>query len=842
MKLQQSILLSTFRAKVARLPLLCLVFVLMAGTTAALATPISGTVTDQTTKKPAVGDSVELMRLGMEVAAKTTTDARGRFTLDAADSEPMHLLRVTHDKATYFHPVPAGTTTVNVDVYDAAEKVAGVSTEADVARIEASPNGLSVIENFFVKNASSPPRTQFGPRAYEIYLPKEAQVVAAAAQGPGSMPVQTPPTPLGASGDYSFVYPLRPGETRFQVSYQLPYSGSFQFHPRVAAQVDNLAIIVPKSMQFTGTPASAFQPIDSSPNPAVSESTGQAIDLGAGLRTVQETLKRITTIDPSRLPDLLTEIKSFTKRLDAFSDNLANAPSLNVFSGHVDSAYARLKGTIGQSPDIILRRFYIGRDQQLPALLVCEDGLSDNQMIDQDTIYLLQRYEHVETLKENPSVAHQIIHDSVVSIGHATVETEWSKLIIDVMGGNTLVFIEGCTEVLVLDTVKYPARAISAPTTERAVKGPQEAFNEVILTQMNLIRRRIKGGQLHFDPLHMGELSHTLVVIAHVEGVANPALVLAVKERLASLKLANLEYSNTLASVLTENPGSLFPQVRSTERADIISRDLALGKVAILVDNTPYAMTVPATFMDFYQTTDDYTGSFWEGSLQRLVRFIGLFVGLLLPPLYVALVSVDPELLPTRLVITIEGSRLGIPFPPIFEVIIMWSIIEILREAAIRLPKGLSTTLGTVGAIVVGTAVVKAAIVSDLMIVIITLTALGLFTSPSYEMATPWRVLFWFVVGAAYAFGTFGIILAVVGIIAHLASLENFNVPYLSPFAPMNVRDLKDSVIRLPYRTLERRPSYLKTIRPVQRKEPKQIPMPDPPLVPVQQERLDEDL
>ncbi|MHB1673990.1 MAG: carboxypeptidase-like regulatory domain-containing protein [Acidobacteriaceae bacterium] len=262
MKLQQSILLSTFRAKVVRLPLLSLVFVLMAGTTAALAAPISGTVTDQTTKKPAVGDSVELMRLGMEVAAKTTTDARGHFTLDATDGAPMHLLRVTHDKATYFHPVPAGTTTVNVDVYDAAEKVAGVSTEADVARIEASPNGLSVIENFFVKNASSPPRTQFGPHAYEIYLPKSAQVVAAAAQGPGSMPVQTPPTPLGASGDYSFVYPLRPGETRFQVSYQMPYSGSFQFHPRVAAPVDNLAIIVPKSMQFTGTPASAFQPID----------------------------------------------------------------------------------------------------------------------------------------------------------------------------------------------------------------------------------------------------------------------------------------------------------------------------------------------------------------------------------------------------------------------------------------------------------------------------------------------------------------------------------------------------------------------------------------------------
>lgn len=261
MTLQRFLLFSIARAKVASLPLFA-AFVLMAGTTAAMAVPISGTVTNQTTKKPSAGDSVELMRLGMDVAAKTVTDAHGNFTLDATDGAPMHLLRVIHAKATYFRPVPSGTSTVNVDVYDVAEKVAGVVTEADVVRIEASPNGLSVVENYFVKNTSSPPRTQFGPRAYEIYLPKESQIVSAAAQGPGSMPVQTPPTPLGTPGDYAFVYPLRPGETRFQVSYQIPYTGSFQFRPRVSAAVDNLAIILPKSMKFEGTPVSAFQPID----------------------------------------------------------------------------------------------------------------------------------------------------------------------------------------------------------------------------------------------------------------------------------------------------------------------------------------------------------------------------------------------------------------------------------------------------------------------------------------------------------------------------------------------------------------------------------------------------
>ncbi len=237
-------------------------------TPGALAAPISGVVMNRTTNKPSAGDTVALIQLqqGMQIAAHTTTDARGRYTLDITDTDPMHLVRVTHDKANYFQPAPPGTKTINVDVYDAAENVKGVTTEADVQRIETDPSGLHVIENYFVKNASSPPRTQFGPRAYPIYLPKNAQIVSSAALGPGSMPVQSSPVPLGQAGAYTFIFPLRPGETRFQVSYRLPYSGSFEFHPRVATAVDNFAIILPKSVQFAATPATAFQPIDEDVN------------------------------------------------------------------------------------------------------------------------------------------------------------------------------------------------------------------------------------------------------------------------------------------------------------------------------------------------------------------------------------------------------------------------------------------------------------------------------------------------------------------------------------------------------------------------------------------------
>ena len=234
---------------------------LLAASLLAQAKTITGTVTDKTTNKPAVGDKVVLVGFGqaMQDMSSTTTDAQGRYSIDVPDNA-MHLIRVEHQKAPYFEPVPPGTTTVNVDVYDVAARLDGVSTEADVMRVEAGPQGLHVIQNYFVKNASNPPRTQFSTAAYEIYLPPDAKIEASAAMGPQGMPVSSSPMPQGDKGHYAFVFPVRPGETRFQLSYTLPYNGSFKFTPRVALPTANLAVMLPKSMSFSG--ASVFQPAD----------------------------------------------------------------------------------------------------------------------------------------------------------------------------------------------------------------------------------------------------------------------------------------------------------------------------------------------------------------------------------------------------------------------------------------------------------------------------------------------------------------------------------------------------------------------------------------------------
>ena len=234
------------------------VVALLAASLAAQASTVTGDVVNKTINKPAVGDKVVLIDLqgGMQDIAQTTTDARGHFSINVPDGSA-HLIRVEHQKADYFAAVPPGTTHVNVTVYDVAAKVPGVSTEADVMRVESGPQGLQVVQNYFVQNASKPPRTQFSAHAFDVYLPPGAQISGAAAMGPGGMPVSSSPMPQG-NGLYSFVFPLRPGETRFQLSYTVPYSGSLKLTPRVSMPTANLAVMLPKSMSFQGP--SAFQP------------------------------------------------------------------------------------------------------------------------------------------------------------------------------------------------------------------------------------------------------------------------------------------------------------------------------------------------------------------------------------------------------------------------------------------------------------------------------------------------------------------------------------------------------------------------------------------------------
>lgn len=235
----------------------------------AAAQSITGTVTNKTTNKPAAGDDVVLIRLsqGMQESNRTKTDARGHFSLDLPD-QGVHLVRVTHDKANYFRPAPPGTAKVDIDVFNAAAKVDGIANEAQVMRLQTDESGktLRVVQNFFVKNDSDPPKTQFSDRPFEFYLPAGAVVEGSAALGPGGMPVQASPVPLGDPNHFAFIFPIRPGETRFQITYHLPYNGSLQMMPKLVLPTDTVAIMMPKSMSFKAGPAAPYSAVNDEVN------------------------------------------------------------------------------------------------------------------------------------------------------------------------------------------------------------------------------------------------------------------------------------------------------------------------------------------------------------------------------------------------------------------------------------------------------------------------------------------------------------------------------------------------------------------------------------------------
>ena len=237
-------------------------------TATTFASALTGVVTDRTTGKPSVGDTIAVINTAksMDEIAKATSDASGRFHVDAPDGGQT-LLHITHRGAEYFKSVPPGSSSVEIDVYDSAVKVAGIAGEALVLRAETDPSGktLNLAENFFVQNAATPPRTEVGGNTFDFYLPKGAEIAQTIASTTGGLPTNVDVKTLdAASGHYAFTFPIRPGETRFQVVYSLPYSGSQPFALKLSVPTGDVAVILPKTMQFEGS--AQFQPLNQDPS------------------------------------------------------------------------------------------------------------------------------------------------------------------------------------------------------------------------------------------------------------------------------------------------------------------------------------------------------------------------------------------------------------------------------------------------------------------------------------------------------------------------------------------------------------------------------------------------
>jgi len=339
------------------------------------------------------------------------------------------------------------------------------------------------------------------------------------------------------------------------------------------------------------------------------------------------------------------------------------------------------------------------------------------------------------------------------------------------------------------------------------VRGSREGLSETITVSLGMIRRRLKDPHLRVDLFEIGKRTKTNVAMLYIKGIADPKIVKEFKKRLDRINIDGVLESGYIEELIMDQVWSPFPQIQNTERSDVVVGHLLEGKVALVVDGTPHVLIAPAVFTQFYHSAEDYFERYMISSALRLIRLISLVIALLLPSIYIALISYHPEMIPNTLAIAMAAGRSVVPFIPILEALIMEFSVEILREASIRLPGPIGPTIGIVGALVIGDAAVTAGLVSPTMVIVVGLTTISSYANPNYNAAISLRILrFPFMIAAA-TFGLYGIMILLFLLLIHLSQLKSFGVPYMGPFGPLNLKDIKDSFIRVPWKWMIQRPS-----------------------------------
>jgi len=409
-------------------------------------------------------------------------------------------------------------------------------------------------------------------------------------------------------------------------------------------------------------------------------------------------------------------------------------------------------------------------------------------------------------LDEQPLTA---LRTSISTLGQVTEFSDFATLYQSLLSGLTVVLLDGCAQGLAANTSGGEHRAVEEPTTQSVVRGPREGFTEVISTNIALIRRKIKDPSLWMETMKIGRVSKTDVAIMYVHGIANDGLVEEARRRLGSIDIDAIFESGNVEELIQDETYTPFPTLYNTERPDVIAAGLMEGRVAILVDGTPFVLMAPALFTQFYQSAEDYYQRADFASLLRLLRYACFFISLLAPSLYIAITTFHQELLPSSLLISLAAQREGIPFPAFIEAVVMEVTFEILREAGVRLPKTVGQAVSIVGALVIGQAAVEAGLVSPAMVIIVAITAISNFVIPSFNMAISVRILRFLLMLIAASFGLYGVTVGLIATVLHLCSLRSFGVPYMSPMGPFILEDQKDTIFRMPLWALFARPRLI---------------------------------
>ena len=423
--------------------------------------------------------------------------------------------------------------------------------------------------------------------------------------------------------------------------------------------------------------------------------------------------------------------------------------------------------------DVVFRSFLIG--EKIKAEVIYIDGLVNVQELEASVLSPL-----MGNMEEDSANISSWMKEKL-SVAKVTEVKTVDECIQFISIGNPVLLIEKESQGFALGLAQYEKRSIVEPESEATIKGPREGFIESIGVNIALVRRKIKSPNLKMVSMKIGRSTQTEVVMAYMKDLADETLVEEVHNRLSRIDIDGIFESQFIEELIEDAPTTPFPLIYSTERPDACAANLLEGRVGIFVDGTPFVLVAPATLLVLLQSSEDYYENWIYSTAIRWLRYVYFLLSLLLPSLYVAVLSYHQEMLPTRLIMSIASTRENVPFPSIVEALIMEITFEALREAGVRLPKQIGSSVSIVGALVIGQAAIQAGIVSPPMVMVVALTGIASFTVPAHNLGAALRLLRFPMILLAGTLGLLGVMIGILGILTHLCTLRTFGVPYLVP-------------------------------------------------------------
>ena len=485
----------------------------------------------------------------------------------------------------------------------------------------------------------------------------------------------------------------------------------------------------------------------------------------------------------------------------------------------LDENIKTLENLFADSQDFIGRKFPLGDiwGSNAPNIYMAYiDMMTDRSLNDMTVIKRLfdMDFSKIATSQD----LYSTLKDRAIATTDISEAENMKDVLYFIHAGDTAVFVEGFTKVIIIATRGFPNRGVQAADTEVVVQGPKESFNEVMRFNTALVRRRIRDTNLKVKQSKLGVRSQTDIALMYMEDIVRPEVLQEVERRLETINVDGISDSGCVEQFIEENWLSPFPQMQLTERPDKVASSLLEGRIAIIVDNSPFVILVPVTLNCLFQSAEDYYSRWQVMSITRVLRFVGAFLAVALPAFYVAVALYHPGMIPLTMISRLAEASQAVPFPAVLEIFLLDAAFEMLREASIRLKSASGGTIGIVGGLIIGQAAVEAGLVSPIVVIIVAMTSIATFAIPNISLVYSFRLVKYFLLIMAALFGFLGLSLGLIVTLVHLASLTSFNFPYLMPFAAgeiNNYREMKDSVFRFPITRLKKRPFFAKEAQTV---------------------------